>query len=391
MRIDGRLAARIKKVNPSSTLAITAKAKKLKAEGKDIVNFAAGEPDFDTPDFIKDAAVEALKSGFTKYTPTTGIPELKSAICAKFKKDNSLDYTPNQVVVSCGAKHSIFNVVFALISRGDEVLIPSPYWVSYPEMVTLCEGTACFVKTLPENNFKVTVKDLEKHKSAKTKLMILNSPANPTGCVYNLNELKEIAEFCVKNKIFLVADEIYEKLIYDNLKHTSIASLNKEIYDLTITVNGLSKSYSMTGWRIGYLAGPTDIIEAISKFQDHSTSNPNSIAQKAAVAALNASDEFTKNMCQEFQKRRDCMLEWLGRLKKISAVKPQGAFYIFCDISQSKMDSLTFASRVLEEASVAVIPGAGFGWDDYVRLSFATSTEQIEKGIGRLEEWLKKV
>ena len=391
MRIDARLSERIKKVSPSSTLAITAKAKKLKSEGRDILNFAAGEPDFDTPDFIKNAAIEAIKAGFTKYTPTTGTQDLKKAIVAKFKKDNSLIFTPEQIVVSCGAKHSIYNILLALISKGDEVLIPLPYWVSYPEMVYLCEGTPRFINTLPENNFKITAKQLEKSITPKTKLIILNSPSNPTGCVYNLDELTEIAKICVAKKIFVVADEIYEKIIFDNLKHISIAGLGKDIYDLTITVNGLSKSFSMTGWRIGYLGGALDIVEAISRIQDHSTSNPNSIAQKASVAALNAPDDFSKNMCQEFQKRRDYCLERLKKINELTEVIPQGAFYIFCDISKTGLDSLTFANRLLEEASVAVIPGAGFGRDDYVRISFATSIEQIGKGMDRIEEWLLKI
>lgn len=388
MRIETRLAERLKKIKPSATLTITSKAKKLKSEGHDVINFAAGEPDFDTPDFIKEAACEAIKSGFTKYTPTTGIPELKKLICEKFKKDNSLDYTPEQIVVSCGAKHSIFNTLFALVNPGEEVIIPCPYWVSYPEMVNLCEGTPRFVRTLLENNFKLTIRDLERQINAKTKLLILNSPCNPTGCVYNLDELKEIAKICVKKKIFVLSDEIYEKLIYDNLKHISIASLNKDIYALTITVNGLSKSYSMTGWRIGYLGGPQDIVEAISKLQDHSTSNPASISQKAAFRALSVPNDFPRKICQEFWKRRDYLVCRLGELKKISYVTPQGAFYIFCDISKTGLDSLTLANRLLEEAKVALIPGEGFGRDDYIRISFATSMEQLEKGMDRIEEWL---
>ncbi len=274
MRIDIRLAKRTQKINPSSTLAITAKAKKLKSEGRDIVNFAAGEPDFDTPDFIKDAAIAAIKAGFTKYTPTTGIPELKKIISDKFKKDNSLQYESSQIVVSCGAKHSIFNALFVLLNRGDEVIIPSPYWVSYPEMVNLCEGKPSFIETLPQNDFKITIKDMEKHVNPKTKVIILNSPSNPTGCVYTEDELRQIAKICVEKKIFVISDEIYEKIIYDNERHISIASFGEDIYNLTLTVNGLSKSYSMTGWRIGYLAGPADVIEAISKLQDHSTSKP---------------------------------------------------------------------------------------------------------------------
>ncbi len=381
----------MKKVNPSSTLAITAKAKKLKTEGRDIVSFAAGEPDFDTPDFIKEAAIEAIKGGFTKYTPTTGIPELKSAICEKFKKDNSIEYSAEQIVVSCGAKHSIFNTLMVLINPEDEVLIPSPYWVSYPEMVRICAGSTRFIKTLPENNFKITAKELEKNISAKTKVLLLNSPSNPAGCVYNREELEQIAKICVKEKIFVISDEIYEKLIYDGEKHVSIASLNKDIYALTITVNGLSKSYSMTGWRIGYLGAPKDIVEAISRLQDHSTSNPVSISQKAAVAALNAPDDFFHKIRQEFEKRRDYCISRLKNIKKISCVLPKGAFYIFCDISKTGLDSSVFADRLLEEASLCLIPGAGFGADKYIRISFATGTEQLEKGMNKLEEWLGKL
>jgi len=386
-----RIARRVQKLNPSSTLAITAKAKKLKSEGRDIVNLAAGEPDFDTPDFIKDAAIEAIKSGFTKYTSTTGILELKKIIAEKFRKDNSLNYDPSQIVVSCGAKHSIFNTLLVLVDRGDEVLIPSPYWVSYPEMVNLCEGKTHFIKTQPENNFKITVKDLERHINSKTKLIILNTPSNPVGCVYTENELREIARICVARNILVISDEVYEKLIYDDSKHVSIACIGKDIYNLTITVNGVSKSYSMTGWRIGYLAGPLHIVEAVSKLQDHSTSNPTSISQKAAQRALEAGSEFSKLMRNEFQKRRDYVLDRLSKMKKIGFVKPQGAFYIFCDISQFGMDSFSFVNRLLEEASVSTIPGLGFGRDDYVRISFATSLEELEKGMSRLEEWMNKI
>ena len=385
-----RLAERMNKINPSTTLAITSKAKKLKAEGKDIVNFAAGEPDFDTPDFIKNEAIEAIRSGFTKYTPTTGIPELKKLISDKFKKDNALDYAPEQIVVSCGAKHSIFNALFVLVNPSDEVLITSPYWVSYPEMVNLCGGVPVFIKTKPENSFKTTAADLKKHITAKTKVFILNSPSNPTGCVYTRDELEEIAKVCVERKVFVISDEIYEKLIYGGLKHESIAGFNPDIYNLTITINGLSKSHSMTGWRIGYLGAPKDIVEAISKFQDHSTSNPTSIAQKAAVAALSAPDDFSKKLCSEFEKRRDYCTERLKKMKQIDFCVPQGAFYIFFNISKTKLDSSTFSNRLLDEKFIALIPGNGFGMDDYCRMSFATSMEQIVKGMDRLEEWLKQ-
>jgi len=391
MRIETRLSERIQKINPSSTLAITAKAKKLKSEGKDVISFAAGEPDFDTPDFVKAQAIKSINEGFTKYTPTTGIPELKNLICEKFKKDNGLLYEPSQVVVSCGAKHSIFNSLFVLIEKTDEVLIPSPFWVSYPEMVNLCEGTAHFIKTSADTGFKITAGDLEHYITTKTKLLILNSPSNPTGCVYSEKELRDIASVCVKKKIFVISDEIYEKIIFDGLKHCSIASLGKEIYDLTVTVNGLSKSHSMTGWRIGYLGGPKDIVEAVSKLQDHSTSNPASISQKAAQAALSMPADFSRQMCSEFLKRRDYIIKRLGAMKKISYCAPKGAFYIFCDISKTKMDSMTFAQRALDELLLAVIPGKAFGDDDHIRISFATGMQQIEKGMDRLQEWLLKL
>ena len=391
MQIDRRLSKRLKKINPSSTLAITAKAKKLKSEGRDIVNFAAGEPDFDTPDFIKDAAITAIKEGFTKYTPTTGIPELKKNISLKLKKDNFLEYNPSQIVVSCGAKHSIFNALMVLINKGEEVLIPSPYWVSYPEMVNICGGKPHFIRTEPENNFKIEIKDLEKHINLKTKLIILNSPSNPAGCVYRKDELRKIAQICIAKKIFVISDEIYEKIIYDNHKHISIASCGEDIYNLTVTINGLSKSYSMTGWRIGYLAAPYAIVDAVSKLQDHSTSNAASISQKAAVAALNAPSDFSRLMRCEFQKRRDYAVERLSKIKKITFVKPQGAFYIFCDISKSGLDSLSFADRLLNEAYVSLIPGAAFGRDDYVRISFATNIQELEKGLNRIGEWVNKL
>lgn len=391
MRIDTRVAERLKKINSSSTLAITSKAKKLKSEGKDVVNLAAGEPDFDTPDFIKDAAVEAIRSGFTKYTPSSGTAELKKLITQKLKKDNGLDYSPSQVVVSCGAKHSIFNAVFVLLNKGDEAIMPSPYWVSYPEMVRLAGGTPRFIETEERNNFRITPQDLEKHITIKTKLLILNSPSNPTGCVYRKEELKEIARICAARKIFVVSDEIYEKIIYDGLRHYSIAAFGSEIQNLTLTVNGLSKSHSMTGWRIGYLAGPQDIVDAICRLQDHSTSNPSSISQKAAIAALNASDEFSRQMCKEFQKRRDYLTARLSSIDKLSYIKPEGAFYLFCNISKTKMDPLTFATRLLNEEMVAVIPGEGFGSSDCIRLSFATGMDQLIKAMERLQGWITKI
>jgi len=389
MGIDERLANRLKKVKPSSTLAITSKAKKLKSEGFDVVTLAAGEPDFDTPDFIKKAAIKAIQAGFTKYTPTTGTPELKKLICAKFKKDNSLEYAPGQIVASCGAKHSIFNTLLALVNPGDEVLIPVPYWVSYPEMVNLCEGSARFIQALARNNFKITPQELAKNIDSKSKVLILNSPSNPTGCVYAEEELEEIASICVKHKIFVISDEIYEKLIYDGAKHASIASFNQDIYDLTVTINGFSKSFSMTGWRLGYLGAALEVAEAISRLQDHSTSNPNSITQKAGVAALSAPGDFFKKTCAQFQERRDYCISRLKSMPKITPVIPKGAFYIFCDISKTGLSSMEVTQHLLDEKCLSVIPGDGFGADNYIRLSFAASLEQLEKGMNRLEEWLR--
>ncbi len=386
-----RLAERLSTINPSSTLAITAKAKKLKSEGRDIVSFAAGEPDFDTPDFIKEAAVAAIQSGFTKYTPTTGIPELKTLISSKFKKDNGLEYSPEQIVVSCGAKHSIFNALFVLVDPGDEVLIPCPYWVSYPEMVNLCAGIPRIIRTKADNNFKLTPGDMEKNITAKTKVLILNSPSNPSGCVYTRGELARIAALCVKKNIVVISDEIYEKLIYDNLEHVSIAGFNKDIYDRTVTVNGLSKSFSMTGWRIGYLGAPQYIVDAISKLQDHSTSNPASISQKAAVAALSAPGDFFEKTRLEFQKRRDYCLKRFDALKNLPYCRPQGAFYLFFSVAGTGLTSAVFAGRILEEKFVSLIPGEAFGMDDYVRISFATSMEQLEKGIDRIAEFVKSI
>ncbi|RJP28862.1 MAG: pyridoxal phosphate-dependent aminotransferase [Candidatus Omnitrophota bacterium] len=388
MRIDTQLAERLKKINPSATLAITAKAKKLKMQGRDVVTLAAGEPDFDTPQYIKDAAISAIQSGFTKYTPTTGTPELKEKICQKFLKDNGLEYSSEQIVVSCGAKHSIFNALFSIIDEKDEVLIPSPYWVSYPEMVNLCGGIPRFIKTSPKNDFKISTDDLKKHIHTKTKAIIINSPSNPTGSIYEKDELQALVEMCVHKKIYIISDEIYEKIIFDGLKHTSVASLSKRAYEHTITVNGLSKSHSMTGWRIGYLGAPLEIAKAISKIQDHSTSNPSSISQKAAFAALSGSDEFSSMMSAEFQKRRDYIIGRLNNIPKIDFILPKGAFYIFCDISKSGIDSMAFATRLLDEAEVAVIPGVAFGQDNFIRLSFAASHAQIEKGMDRIEKWL---
>lgn len=386
-----KLSERIKKINPSSTLAITARAKQLKKEGKDVVSFGAGEPDFDTPFFIKDAAIKAIKEGFTKYTPSTGILELKEAICKKFKDDNNLDYKPSQIVVSCGAKHSLYSIFQALLEEGDEVLIPSPYWVSYPEMVKLAGGTPIILETTSENDFKVTKDLLESKLGPNVKAVILNSPSNPAGVVYTKDELAGLVSVLKERSIYVISDEIYEKIIYEN-EHVSVASLNEDISKFVITVNGVSKAYSMTGWRIGYLAGPEEIVKAIGRLQDHSTSNPSSISQKAALTALKdrRAKIHIERMVKEFKKRRDYMIERLSKIKGFSPVAPKGAFYVFCNIEETNLASTELAKTLLEEKLVAVIPGLGFGFDNYIRLSFATSMKNIKKGLDRLEEWAKR-
>ncbi|HOW35978.1 MAG TPA: pyridoxal phosphate-dependent aminotransferase [Candidatus Omnitrophota bacterium] len=381
---------RIKSLLGSTTLAITAKAKELKAKGVDVVNFGAGEPDFDTPDFIKKAAIDAIDKGFTKYTPSVGTLELREAVSQKFKKDNHLDYAINQIVVSCGAKHSLYGLIQVMVDEGDEVILPSPFWVSYPEMVKLSGASCKILETSAQNNFKITADQLNKAVSARTRLLILNSPSNPTGSVYSKKELEGIAEICVKNNIYVISDEIYEKLIYDSDEYTSIASFGKEIYNLTATVNGVSKAYSMTGWRIGYCGAPSEIIGYVQKFQDHTTSNPASISQMAALAALKAPPESVTAMCREFKKRRDIMMQCLDKIPQVSYVRPQGAFYVFCDVSRLKMKCAVAAERILTEANVAVIPGDGFGAEGYIRLSFATSVERIQEGVQRIGAWVNK-
>lgn len=386
-----KLAARIKKVSPSSTLQITARAKALKKSGKDVVNFAAGEPDFDTPCFIKDAAIEAIKEGFTKYTPSTGMISLKEAIAEKFRKENGLEYQIDQIAVSSGAKHSIYSVLQVLIDSKDEVLIPLPYWVSYPEMVKLAGGTPKFIKTRSESNFKLDSSELNKNITPRTKLLILNSPSNPVGCVYSKEELEAIAGICVKRNIFVLSDEIYEKIIYDGKQHFSIGALNNKIRDLTITINGVSKSFSMTGWRIGYLGAALEITAAVKKLQDHSTSNPSSISQRAALSALTVSDDWIDKSRDEFRVRRDYLIKRMSKIGQLSFITPEGAFYLFCNISKTKMGSIDFSNKLLEDFLVATIPGVGFGRDDFIRMSFATSLQEITKGMDRIEEFLKKL
>ena len=385
-----RLAKRVSGIDESVTLEITSKAKKMAKEGIDVVSFAAGEPDFDTPRHIKDAAIKAINEGFTKYTPSSGMPELREAIAKKFQADNGIDYTPAQIVVSNGAKHSLNNIFQAVCDAGDEVIIPAPYWLSYPAMASMAEAKPVFVETTASNGFKVTGEDLEAKITGKTKCMVLNSPSNPTGGIYDIDDLRIIAKLAVKHNFFVISDEIYEKLIYDGRKHHSIASLGKDIYDRTITVNGVSKSYSMTGWRIGYAAGPADVMKAIGNLQSHAASNPSSISQKAALAALAGDQSFIEDMRKEYEKRRDYMVSRVSAMKNVSCFKPGGAFYLFCDVSKTGKDSIQTANALLDQAKVAVIPGGPFGAPGYIRLSFATGMEAIRKGMDRMEEYFRK-
>jgi aspartate aminotransferase len=386
-----KLSKRAQRINPSLTLSITAKAKEMKKQGLDVVSFAAGEPDFDTMPHIKEAAKKAIDEGFTKYTATSGIIELKEAVCAKLRRDNWLDYEPKNIIVSTGAKQALFNAIMVLVDPGDEVIVPVPYWVSYEEMVKIADGKCVFLKT---NNFKINFQDLEKAITSKTKMLILNSPSNPTGVVYEEKELKQIASICLKHNIYILSDETYEKLIYGK-KHVSIASVNEKIKKLTIVVNGVSKSYAMTGWRIGYGAAEEEIIKAATRLQDHTTSNPCSIAQKAALAALNGPEDHMAKMVYEYKKRRDFMMERLNRINDLIASRPDGAFYIFVNVSKfysdEVKDSVKFCQRLLEDAYVAAVPGVAFGDDRFVRLSFATGMEHIKRGLDRLEKFVEKI
>ena len=386
-------------ISPSATLAIDSKAKKLKAEGIDVVGFGAGEPDFDTPVHIKKAAIAAIEEGFTKYTPASGTMTLKEAICAKFKKDNGLEYTPANIVISNGAKHSLVNVFQAICNPGDEVIIPAPFWVSYPEMVKLADGVPVIVYTTEEQGFKFTVDQIRQAVTAKTKAIILNSPSNPTGMVYTREELAELAELAVEKGFYVVSDEIYEKLIYDGKTHISIASINEKIKAQTIIVNGVSKTYAMTGWRIGYTASSPEIAKIMSNVQSHATSNPNSIAQKAAEAAISGPQDMVATMVEAFVSRRDYMVKRINSIPGLSCVKPNGAFYVMMNVSQLLGKELAgrkiqssddFADILLEKANVALVPGSGFGIDTHVRLSYATSQETITKGLDRIEQFLKQ-
>jgi len=386
-----KLSSRVQNVSASMTLAITAKAKKMKREGIDVIGFGSGEPDFDTPPHIKQAGIRAIQKGLTKYTPASGTDELKKAICDKFFNDNKLKYEPSQIVVSCGAKHSIYNIFQAVCDRGDEVIIPSPYWLSYPEMVKLASATPVFIDTDEKSGFKVSPEKLKAALTKKTKVIVLNSPANPTGCVYNVDELKKIRDIVVKNNILVISDEIYEEIIFDQRVHVSIASLGDDIFNQTIVVNGASKSFAMTGWRIGY-AGFSDekIAAAVKNLQSHSTSNPTSISQEAALQALKEKTSDVKNMVTEFERRRDYIVGRIKDIKGLSCERPGGAFYVFPRIEKKDIASMELSERLLAEAKVAVVPGKAFGSDRHVRLSFATSMENIKNGMDRIETWFNK-
>ncbi len=392
------LSRKAKQISPSPTLAIDSRAKQMKSEGIDVIGFGAGEPDFDTPEHIRAAAVEAINQGFTRYTPASGIPELKAAVCYKLRQDNNLDYEPKQIIISNGAKHCLDNVFAAILNPGDEVIIPAPYWVSYPELVKLNDGIPVDLQTKPENNYKATAKDLQKVLTPNTKALVLNSPCNPTGQVYSRAELEDIASFAVKNNVLIVSDEVYEKLTYGENEHISIAALNPEIKKLTITVNGASKTYAMTGWRIGYTASEPEITKAIASIQSHAASNPNSIAQKAALTAISSTQECVESMRQAFARRRDYMVERVRAMPYISCIEPEGAFYLFADLSGAfnlsfqgtpVRDSDNMAALLLEHYRIALVPGKGFGAPDFARLSYATSMENIKEGMDRLEGFLK--
>jgi len=385
------LSSHAVQLTPSLTLAIDSKAKAMRAEGIDVCGFGAGEPDFDTPEHIKEAAIKALQEGFTKYTPSAGLPELRTAISEKYAKDNNLDYKPSQVIVSNGAKQSCYNAILACCEPGDEVIIPAPYWLSYPDMVRLVGAEPVIVQTKASNSYKMTAEEFENAMTPRTKMVIINSPGNPTGSVYTREELEALVEVALTEDIFILADEIYEKLIYDDASHVSVASLSKEAYDLTITVNGFSKAYAMTGWRLGYLGAPEEIAKVIDSLQSHSTSGPNSFAQKGAVAALKGSQQCVTDMRDEFNIRREYMYERLAAIPNVSAVKPLGAFYMLADISKFGLSSTNFADRLLSKAEVAVVPGIAFGDDKTVRLSYATDLETIKTGLDRIEQFCRTI
>jgi aspartate aminotransferase len=386
-----KLAHRITQVTPSITLAISAKAKAMKAEGLDVCSFSAGEPDFDTPQHIKAAAEKALEEGKTKYGPAAGELPLRQAIARKLKRENNLDYQPENIIVTNGGKHSLFNCIFALIEEGDEVIIPAPYWLSYPEMVTLAGGKSVIVTTTAENEYKITPEQLKQAITPKTKLFILNSPSNPTGAVYTPEEIKALAQVIVDYDLLVVSDEIYEKIIYDNSIHLSIGAVNDTIFPRTIVSNGFAKAYSMTGWRVGYIAAPVEIIKAMTSIQSHSTSNVCTFAQYGAIAALESSQDCVAEMLGAFQERRKVMYDAIQAIPYVSSPLPYGAFYLFVDISATGLKSLDFCQKLLEEEKVATIPGVAFGEDKCIRFSYATDMDSINKGMEKFAQFIHKL
>jgi aspartate aminotransferase len=395
-----KVSKRAQEVPASATIAVTARAKELKAQGVDVVGFGAGEPDFDTPDYIKDAAIKSLKSGQTKYTAAAGIIELRTAIANKLKKDNGLEYTPEQIIVNIGGKHSVYEAMQAVLDPGDEVILGTPYWVTYTETIKLAGAIAKIIKTDKSNGYKITLKQLRDAITDKTAMLLINSPSNPGGFTYTPDELEVIAKELEGTEIMVISDEIYEKLIYGDTKFVSFASLSEDAYNRTLTLNGFSKTFSMTGWRLGYTAGPLEAIKAMGRLQSHMTSNPVTFAQYAAIAALGEpADEAIEGMRKEFERRGKYMAERLNSIKGVECPEPTGAFYCFPDVSShygrninsAKInDSMDFAKALLEQANVAVVPGLPFGCDENVRLSFACSLEQITKGLDRLEKWLSQ-
>ncbi len=383
-------------VSPSPTLAIDSKFKEMKANGEDVVGFGCGEPDFDTPEHIKKAAIDAIMAGETKYTPASGTLKLRQAVAEKFRRENGLEYKPSEIVVSNGAKHSLINAFQAICNPGDEVIVPAPYWVSYPEMIKLADGVPVVVNASEDNNFKVTATELRAVLTPKTKAIVINSPSNPTGMVYTADELREITDFAVENNLYVISDEIYEHLIYEG-KHVSIASFGEKIKDLTIVINGVSKTFAMTGWRIGYAAANAEIAKAMANIQSHASSNPNSIAQAATVAALEGGMEEAHKMLKAFRRRRDFMVDMFSSIDGVSCKRPNGAFYIMMNIDEligrtmygvTIKDADDFAKLFLDVAKVAVVPGTGFGVNNYVRWSYATSMDNIVEGIERLKKFL---
>jgi aspartate aminotransferase len=384
-----KISQRAASLSPSLTLAIDSKAKQMKADGLDVVGFGAGEPDFDTPQHIKDACAKALAAGFTKYTPAAGIPELRAAIADKHKRENGLTYKPSQVIVSCGGKHACFNVIFATCQEGDEVIIPAPYWLSYPEMVKMAGAKPVIVETTDRTEFKLTPEALRQAITPRTRLFVLNSPSNPTGSVYTPDELKALGDVCVEKSVLIMSDEIYEHLLYDGATTRSVASFSPAHFEHTIIVHGFAKAWSMTGWRLGWCAAPEPIAKAIDAVQSHSTSNPTSFAQKGAVAALTGPQDHLKLWLAEFNKRRIFAWNKLNSIPGVSCVNVKGAFYLFPNIAKLGLKSTDFCAKLLESEKVAAVPGIAFGADDYIRLSYATSMANIEKGLERIERFCK--